>query len=52
MSEQVPNRRGARTYTLVGLLALFIVAVFVVLLRKVFPGRVSRALDRLVRRMR
>jgi hypothetical protein len=34
------------------LLALFIVAVFVVLVRSLFPGRVSRSLDRVLRRIR
>lgn len=50
--EQAPNRRGAKTYTLVGLLALFVIAVFVVLLSKFLPGRFSRQIERALHRVR
>jgi hypothetical protein len=50
MNEEVPNRRGARTYTVLGLFGLFIVAVVVVLLRRLFPGRVSSAVERMLHR--
>jgi hypothetical protein len=52
MSQQAPNRRNPRTYTLVGLLALFIITVFAVLLSKLLPGRVSRFAERVLHRVR
>jgi hypothetical protein len=52
MSQQAPGRRNPRTYTVVGLFALFIVAVVAVLLGRLFPGRLSRPLERIVRRNR
>jgi hypothetical protein len=39
MSQLTPQRRPARTFTVLGLLALFVVAVVAVLLRRVLPGR-------------
>ena len=48
-----PKRSGARTYTVLGLFGLFIVAVLVVIARRAFPGgRVSRALEGAIRRRR
>jgi len=45
-----PKRGGARTYTVLGLFGLFIVAVLVVLVRRAFPGRIAAALERSLRR--
>lgn len=52
MSEQKPDRRSPKTYTVLGLFALFIGAVIVVLVRRLFPGRISKAVERAFRRHR
>jgi hypothetical protein len=39
MSQPAPERRPARTTTVLGLLALFVAAVVVVLLRRLVPHR-------------
>jgi hypothetical protein len=52
MSAQEPNRRPVRSLTVLGLFALFVVAVVVVLIRRLFPDRVSAAAERLLRRGR
>jgi len=52
MSQPTPERRAARTYTVLGLLALFVAAVVVVLLRRLLPGRLSHAADRVLHRRR
>jgi len=45
-----PKRPAARTYTVLGLFGLFVVAVVVVIARRALPGHVPHALDSRLRR--
>ncbi len=47
-----PSRRNARTFTVAGLLAVFIVAVVAVLASKLVPGRFTEYAERVRRRVR
>ena len=49
MDKAQPSRRSARSYTLVALLGLFVVAVVLALATRLLPGGLSRLAQRMLR---
>ena len=49
MDKNQPDRRNVRSYTLVALLGLFVVAVVLALATRLLPGGLSRLAQRMLR---